>query len=150
MLESLNMSDILIFVVWVNFVHSLVTIWLTHAEKMLFFQKKRILITVLLTRCRRMRSSGQRQPQSQRHQLRQLAVLPSQLPAAAPLQQARLQSPLALLRPLSRRAVTPLRPLLPPAETMMVTPYLSYCFIISTNHASCRGYSCAELCCEVP
>lgn len=76
---------------------------------------------VLFTLCRRMPSSGQRQHQNQRPQRSRQAILPPQLPAA-PLQ-ALLLPQSAPLRPLSRRAVIPLKPLLLPAETMTVTPH---------------------------
>lgn len=80
--------------------------------------------------CRKMPCSGQRQHQSLRHQQSRLAAPLPRLPAAAPLQQAQLWPLLGLLRQLSRRAATPLKRLLLPVETMMVTLHLTQV----TNH----------------
>lgn len=71
--------------------------------------------------CRKMPCSGQRRHQSLRHQQSQLAATPPRLPAAAPPQPAQLWLLSGPLRQLSRRAATPLRRLLLPVETMMVT-----------------------------
>lgn len=76
--------------------------------------------SVLLTLCRRMPSSGQRQHQSRRRQQSRPAVLLPQLPAAAPLE-APPWPRLVPRMPLGRKAATPPRPLLLPVETMMVT-----------------------------
>lgn len=75
----------------------------------------------LFVLCRKMPCSGQRRHQSRRHQQSRPAAPPPRLPAATPLQQAHLWPLSALLRQLSRRAATPLRRPLLPAETMMVT-----------------------------
>lgn len=86
--------------------------------------------------CRKMPCSGQRQHQSLRHQQSRLAAPLPRLPAAAPLQQAQLWPLLGLLRRLSRRAATPLKRLLLPVETMMVTLHLTQV----TNHAPQRPF----------
>lgn len=89
-----------------------------------------------LTLCRRTLCSGQRQPQKQKQQLKQLEALPSQGLAAAPLLQAQLWVPLVPQRPPNRKAVTLQRPLLLPVVTMMVRRYL---FLILLVCVVCRA-----------
>lgn len=77
-------------------------------------------LTLPLTYCRRMPFSGQRQRQSQScQQCPPVAPLPPP-PAAAHPPPVPLWLQPAPLKPLNRRAVTLLRPLLQPVETMTV------------------------------